>query len=101
MLFTLNRIVGLQRHVKQVLAIHALVHHELSRDGRALTGLQGRRTDDGLRRSATLDHAHRRGRIQHQWLIAGVLHFEFGAHGLVKGLTSQVNAFRIQREARA
>jgi hypothetical protein len=37
-----------------MLALHTRVHREIKGDGHLLSGLKGRRTDDGARRSAAL-----------------------------------------------
>lgn len=53
----LCRIVRFERNLKQVLAAHPFVHHEIGIERRGLAGLQGRLTDDHLARSTPLHNA--------------------------------------------
>lgn len=52
----LHRIVRLERNLKQVLAVHTFVHHNIHVNRSRLTGLECRLTDDDFGRSASFKH---------------------------------------------
>ncbi len=90
MLLPLRWIVRPEREVKEMLAIHALVHHKIGVEGRTLPRLEGRRTDDRLGRSAALNCAHWRGRVERKSAVTCVRYFELGAYGLVQRLATEI-----------
>ena len=74
---------------------HPRRHGEPSGQHGLLTRLQGRRTDDRLRRSATLHHLNRRRRGQLERVIPDVLQLEAGLDHLVVRQRPQINQILI------
>ena len=95
----LRHVVRLERNLEQVLAIHSRVHHNVHVNGRGLTGLQGRLTDDDFRRSASLQHVGDTRRFEFQRTIANVLDGEHRAHRLIENAIAQVDLFLIHLQA--
>ncbi len=78
----LRRIIGGYWDFKQVLAIHALVHHKVDVNRCGLTRLQCRLTDDGVGRSTSLQQGHGSRHIQVEGTVSHVLEIEQRAHGV-------------------
>lgn len=55
-LFRLHRIIGAQVDPELMRAIHTRMHHVVEDNGRFFTGIDCRRTDDSLGRSAALQY---------------------------------------------
>lgn len=99
MLFGLGGVVAADRDVEEMGSAHSIVHHELGRDGRRLTGLQGCRTDNRRRRSTSLDHLDRDLSLgDFQRLVADVFESKDRAHGFVVHDTPKVNPLTIDGE---
>lgn len=96
MSLALCRIIGPERQVKKVLAVHSLMHHKIGVQGRALSGLERRRTDDSLGRSAAFNRAYRHGSVQRECAVARIRNFEFSAHRLVQRLATEIDLLLIK-----
>ena len=73
-LFRFKRIIGAQVDAKIVWSVHALVHGKTQCYRSISSGFDGRRTDDGARRSAPLDQFDLRFTKDSERLIASVLY---------------------------
>jgi hypothetical protein len=56
----LGRVIRPERDAEEMLAFHSLVHHKIGVQDRTLSGLESRRTDGSLGRSAAFNGAHGR-----------------------------------------
>jgi len=97
----LHGIVGLDVDRKEVRAAHALVHGELGRDFGLLPRGQGRRTDDRLRGSATLDGFDLWIHDQTERLIPDVPQAEAGINHPLEADRPEVNQLLVHQEARS
>lgn len=102
MLFGLGGVVAVDRDIEKMGPSHSFVHHELGRDCRHLTRLQGCRTDNRSRRSTSLDDLDRDlsfGDLQR--LVAHVFDSKDRAHRFVVYDTPEINSLSIDGEPRA